>query len=171
MDLRGDLMNKQIEVIKERSRRGIRITLFIQVILAIAYILMLGLIIGKNLSKGAFLPKIVVSLHLFGFYIFDFLNRGLLELFAFIAFSTLLFVLIFLLLEEVKKTFRTMDSFYSPFTEESLLNIKRVGIYLSIITLLVNGLFQFLIVLFITKMINLIFEYGYQLQVESDETL
>lgn len=91
-------------------------------------------------------------------------------IFVLAAFAVAVF-LICAVLERIRKTFAGIVEMESPFTEETTKNIKTMGIIMTVIVLISSGLITALLCGLVFNALYYLFDYGCELQKESDETL
>ncbi len=137
---------------------------------------------GDSLKEGSFLLTMVtpgadVSI-----------VPGLNMLLTACAFGILAFAMYFGLFGELVKLFRTMAEGVSPFAQSVVARVKRIGLFTLLVFLVSNAMsivfagiftgkwgfsldFSLLILCIVVYCLGMIFEYGCQLQQQSDETL
>ena len=75
------------------------------------------------------------------------------------------------LFRKIGKLFRNINKDYSPFTPENVKLIKFIAVFIAVITLLELGLIPAVFVGFVIWAVALLFDYGCELQTESDEII
>ena len=71
----------------------------------------------------------------------------------------------------IGKLFRNINQDYSPFTPENVKLIKYMAVLVSVVTLIGIGLIPAVMTFFLLWAVALLFDYGCELQTESDEIL
>ena len=71
----------------------------------------------------------------------------------------------------IGKLFRNINEDYSPFTPENVKLIKYIAVIVAVMTLVGIGLIPAVITFFLLWAVALLFDYGCELQTESDEIL
>ena len=71
----------------------------------------------------------------------------------------------------IGKLFRNINQDYSPFTPENVKLIKYIAVLVSVVTLIGIGLIPAVMTFFLLWAVALLFDYGCELQTESDEIL
>ena len=75
------------------------------------------------------------------------------------------------LFRKIGTLFRNINKDYSPFTPENVKLIKFIAVFIAVITLLELGLIPAVFVGFVIWAVALLFDYGCELQTESDEII
>ena len=85
----------------------------------------------------------------------------------------LTFLSIVILLDLLAKIFKNIEENETPFTQKNIQYIKYIEIWVWILYILTSAslINLTLILAIVISALNSIFKYGYQLQIESDETL
>ena len=106
--------------------------------------------------------------------IFSMLSENMETKTALIIFMALLIVFLLLaafLIRKVGSLFRNINENYSPFVPENVKLIKVIAIIFAVITFIEVGIFPAVFTGFLIWSIALLFDYGCELQNESDEIL
>lgn len=132
---------------------------------------------------GAAIIATVTGIHYFGIKlveagpedkIFTMLSENMDANTAFIIFLVLLIIFLLanaFLMRKIGTLFRNINENYSPFIPENVKLIKLIAIIFGVITLIEVGLIPGLMSAFVIWGVALLFDYGYELQNESDEII
>ncbi len=89
----------------------------------------------------------------------------------FLVFLTILFLLFGLIIRKVGDLFRNINKDYSPFVPENVRLIKVIAVIFAVVTLIEMGVIPAVMTGFVIWAVALLFDYGCELQNESDEII